>query len=303
MLGFSASSASIKLMDTLRNHIAPPLPEALTMRIPIYALLCIAFIGVEYGCKASASAIGQRSSRLQGRDRDSLSVVRYLAQIKCSARMIVKGDRGRFAIVTQDSHTCKPSVLVLTVTRDAVSRVENMRNVDCCYPRSVTWVGLRGVRGHALVIRFDDPVEGELGMYLYGDTGQVGRLSKIYQDGAGACAPAELRTVDGDLALVSYQENPSGEDCESLCHIVIGRRFGMPPSWLQLEVWDGRRWTAAPSHLRRSFYSRLAGTYGAMDTWVREDSAGVPCRSGYWLTNLEVFRKWAKRSDSLASAS
>jgi len=219
------------------------------MRIPIYALLCIAFIGVEYGCKASASAIGQRSSRVQGRDRDSLSVVRYLAQIKCSARMIVKGDRGRFAIVTQDSHTCKPSVLVLTVTRDAVSRVENMRNVDCCYPRSVTWVGLRGVRGHALVIRFDDPVEGELGMYLYGDTGQAGRLSKIYQDGAGACAPAELRTVDGDLALVSYQENPSGEDCESLCHIVIGRRFGMPPSWLQLEVWDGRRWTAAPSHL------------------------------------------------------
>ena len=269
----------------------------------IWVLLCI-------GCNARQGSaftaeqagevsVGPKVSRTT-LDKDSLLVLRHLATLKCRPRQIVRGDLSRFAVVVEPSPSCRHQVLVLQVKADSVVSLRTNQDTECCLPASIRWVGLLGLRGRALEMRFDNPVESAVGTEIYGDTGKLGGFYRIYQDDRNACGPAELRDLDndGNAELVRYQEDPSHGDCDNACHIAIRNRFGMPPDWLQIEHWDGSTWTPAPGQ-HRSFYAALARKYEAMDRWLAEGSA-TPCNTIYWMDDRSIFRRWAGRSDSLA---
>jgi hypothetical protein len=230
-----------------------------------------------------------------------LKVVRYLAALGCAASRIVRGDLERFAVVTRPSATCGHDELVIRVVADSVSILQRTRDIGGSEPNHIQWIHFHGLRGDALVLSFDSPVEGSVGTVMYGDTGD-GSLSRIYTEEATTCAPAELRDLDGDgePELISYQEDPSAGDCDSPCHIAIKKHLNMIPAWLRVKRWDGKGWVGAERQ-HPAFYAELARRYEALDTWVRSDSSGAPCRSAYWFTDAELFRTWAARSDSLAA--
>ena len=275
------------------------------MRLQVLVIWCVAVSAKCHGlvppqAQHSNSFASDSRDDVQAQARDSLAVAHYLSRIACTAKRIEKGDFRRFAVVTESSPRCGYRVLVLQVEQDSV-RLQAKETINCCYPDVLRWIPLEGLRGRALVVGFGNPVESAVGTLIFGDTGD-GRLSTIHHDGKDSCAAAELRNVAdrGSPQLVSYHEDPSGGDCDSDCHIAIRERFHLPPNWVRLDRWDGRRWVPAADG-KRDFYAKLAHTYHAMDRWLAEDSTAASCRDAYWMTDSTLFRRWAERSDSLAS--
>ena len=233
---------------------------------------------------------------------DSLRVVQYLSRVNCSARAILEGDLGRYAIVTHASATCASELLVVRVVRDSVVPLQAGRQIVGGGPTVMRWIPLRGLAGRALVTSFDNQTENVIGTVIFGDTGTG--LSTIYADSGTACAPAEMRDLDGDgePELISYREDPSGGDCGEPCHIAIRERFRMAPAWVRIDSWDGKRWVPAERR-HRAFYARLSRTYEAMDRWLTSGPSATACRDVYWLTDRTFIRRWAQRSRSLANRS
>ncbi len=271
------------------------------LRVLVFNLVLCACSCVQISAQTAHSntSLPGHAGRLQGQASDSSSVLRYLKQTGCTPAKIEPGDFHRFAVLTKSSPRCHKHLIVLQVERDSV-RPEAIDDISCCKPDVLRWTFLEGLRGRALIVSFNNPIEGAIGTFIYGDTAQ-GRLWKLYHNGKDSCAPAELRDMDGDgePELISYHDDPSEGDCDSDCHLAISERFHSPPNWIQVDRWNGRQWVPAG---RRDFYQNLASRYRDMDSWFSNDPTAAPCRNIYWMTESTIFRKWADKSDSVAKS-
>ena len=230
-------------------------------------------------------------------DQDSIAVIRYLSNRQCTAWKIVRGNLGRFVVVTERSRGCRWQLMVLRVDADSVASLQPPSALSVSEPDTMYWKGLRGLTGPALVISYDNTLENIVGTSVYGDTG--GGFVPLFSDPQGTCAPAELRGGDGDGELISWHEDPSNGYCSSPCHQDVLNHFNMPPAWAQVDDWNGRRWVLSTQH-HRAFYASLARTYRAMDSWIRDSTAAPMCAGVFWLQDHAPFQQWAARSDSIA---
>lgn len=241
---------------------------------------------------------------VQGKRRcadDSAGLVAFMTAQGYALEAVAAQDRKYCAVIAQPTAGGLREIVGLILAADSFALIEGPVEIGDFTPASVRWVELGGDSIDALVITFDDPIEGSVGSVVYHVSD--GTLIRTYADGIDSCRPGDLRDLDGDgrPELITHVEDPSGGDCGDECHLELWERFETAPAWVRVYRWKDSEWTPAEAEFP-GFYADLARRYERVQRWLDGPVDHGLCERVYWLRDRRIFGELAKRARAIAES-